>query len=221
MNASTNTTSLAKPSALPDSWIEKLFSRFSAMYGRKFADLWSGCNLKEVKAAWAEDLAVFSGEEIKYGLAACKTRTFPPTLPEFILLCRPAIDYEALYIGAANALNDGRWKSKLAYWATRSVGMFEVRNEPYKRMEARWKNAVDELLSDGELPEIPPRQEALPKPGQNSIGKEEAARRVKELGINPTSQKDPKDWARKILESPAVYPAISIAFAKKALEATE
>lgn len=205
-------------SRIPDSWIDKLFSRFSAMYGRKFADLWSDCNLKDVKAIWAEDLAGLSGEEIKRGLDACKTRTFPPTLPEFVTLCRPPMDYEALYISAANALNDGHWKTKLAYWATKSVGQFEVRNEPFKRMESRWKKAVDELRLDGDLPDIPPRQEALPAPGKTSISKEEAAKRKSEIGLN-MGKKHPKAWAKKIIEHPENYPSISLKFAQEAMMA--
>lgn len=218
MSAATNVTSLAKPTALPESWVEKLFSRLSAMYGRKFADLWSGCNLREVKAAWAEDLAVFSGEEIKRGLDACKTRTFPPTLPEFVQLCRPAVGYESLYTSAALAISSGIWDSKLAYWATQSCGPFEVRNEPYRRMEARWKKAVDELLADGELPEIPPRREALPPPGRTSISKDDAANRVVELGL-VVGKSDPRKWAKKIVENPGFYPAISLKFANEALGA--
>ena len=219
MTAPTNVTSLVKPSVLPESWVEKLFARFSAMYGRKFADLWADCNLRDVKATWAEDLAGFTGEEIKRGVDACKTRTFPPTLPEFVQLCRPAVDYESLYISAAMGVSSGVWNNKLAYWATQAVGAFEVRNEPYAKMKNRWNRAIEELKQDGELPEIPPRREALPPPGRQSISREEAAKRTAELGVK-VGKHDPKEWARKILEAPAVYPAISVKFAEKALETT-
>lgn len=223
MNAPTNATSLANPSVLPspipEAWVEKLFSRFSAMYGRKFADLWSDCNLANVKALWAEELGILTRDELASGVAACKIREWPPTLPEFLRLCRPEPDFDALFAGAANSASTGDWKgNRLAFWAAQSVGAFDVRNEPYYRMEARWKKAVTELLADGELPEIPPRQEALPAPGQQSITKEEAAKIVKAFGFKQEQRSDQKAWARKIMESPAVYPAISVLFAQKSLE---
>jgi hypothetical protein len=76
--------------------------------------------------------------------------------------------------------------------------------------------AIEDLQADGELPEIPPGRDALPAPGKQSISKEEAAMRVKDLGLDQ-KRKEPKAWARNIIESPSVYPAISIAFAKQAL----
>lgn len=218
MNAQTNVTSLEKHSVLPESWIERLFARFSAMYGRKFADLWADCNLRDVKATWAEDLAGFTGEEIKRGVDACKTRTFPPTLPEFIQLCRPAVDYESLYVSAAMAVSSGIWNNKLEYWATQSVGAFEVRNEPYAKMKSRWNKAIEELKADGELPDIPERKEALPAPGRTSISKEEAKKRAAELGV-AIGRANPKAWAHKIIKNPENYPAISLKMAKEAIGA--
>lgn len=91
MNNGANAILPAKLSVLPDSWIEKVFSRMSSMYGTLFSDRWRDCDLNDVKAAWAEELAGFSDNPECYGLALkamveeCK---FPPTLPEFFALCR-------------------------------------------------------------------------------------------------------------------------------------
>ena len=81
-------TSQPKSSALPEEWIERLFARFEAMYGAKFADAWKGCDLRNVKIVWAETLGSLSRDELSAGIAGCMTREWPPTLPEFVKLCR-------------------------------------------------------------------------------------------------------------------------------------
>lgn len=92
----TNETSPAKPSALrrdrvPDAWIDKIFGRMEAMYGSLFLDRWRGTNLVEVKAVWASELASFADNPECFGLALkalIDERKLPPTLPEFVALCR-------------------------------------------------------------------------------------------------------------------------------------
>ena len=77
---------------LPDLWIAKIFDQMSAMYGSKFADLWRGSDLATVRRVWAEKLAGFETMPgaIKEALAALDSKPFPPTLPEFLALCREA-----------------------------------------------------------------------------------------------------------------------------------
>jgi len=77
---------------LPDSWIAKIFEQMSAMYGSKFTTLWNGTDAKAVKTIWAEKLGGFDSrpECIKAALNALDDHHFPPTLPEFIGLCRNA-----------------------------------------------------------------------------------------------------------------------------------
>lgn len=94
MNAPLPNRATSQPSqfALPDAWIERLFDNMAAMYGSKFADLWRGTDPEKVRAMWAEKLAGFSDkpQAIKAALAALDERPFPPTLPEFLQLCREA-----------------------------------------------------------------------------------------------------------------------------------
>jgi hypothetical protein len=72
--------------------IDRLFAYMETLYGAKFADLWRGTDIAKVKLVWEQKLAPFS--EIKgcmrQALAALDERPFPPTLPEFIALCRDA-----------------------------------------------------------------------------------------------------------------------------------
>ena len=79
---------------LPSGWIDKLFERFAFMYGKAWADQWSGIPVDKVKQAWSEDLARFDGECLRKALEHCKSHNkFPPSCPEFVGLClamRPA-----------------------------------------------------------------------------------------------------------------------------------
>lgn len=93
MNAPMNReTSPPKLSVLPDGWIAKIFDHMAAMYGSKFADLWRGTEPEKVRAMWAEKLAGFADkpQAIKQALSALDDHPFPPTMPEFLALCRDA-----------------------------------------------------------------------------------------------------------------------------------
>lgn len=87
-----NATSPANHFALPESWVARIFDHMAALYGSKFADLWRGTDASAVRRKWAEKLGGFHDkpEAIKSALDALDERPFPPTLPEFIGLCRDA-----------------------------------------------------------------------------------------------------------------------------------
>ena len=77
---------------LPGSWIAKIFEHMAGLYGAKFADLWNGSNMETVQRLWAEKLGGFKSMPgaIKEALDALDSKPFPPTLPEFLALCREA-----------------------------------------------------------------------------------------------------------------------------------
>lgn len=76
---------------LPDSWVESLLNRMSAIYGTKFVAQWERTNPAEMRDMWAEALGPFDGERIKWALLQLVANNpFPPTLPEFVMLCRQA-----------------------------------------------------------------------------------------------------------------------------------
>ncbi len=78
--------------SLPDSWIDRIFMQMSVLYGSKLSGLWSGSNLEDVKRGWADKLGGFREMPgaIKEALDALDSKPYPPTLPEFIALCREA-----------------------------------------------------------------------------------------------------------------------------------
>jgi hypothetical protein len=75
---------------LQSGWIERIFARLAAYYGAAFGRQWEGTNLAEVKSAWAESLGGFTGEQFGDALESCKSREYPPNMPEFLNLCRTA-----------------------------------------------------------------------------------------------------------------------------------
>lgn len=87
-----------KLDALPVSWVDRIFARMESSYGSLFLDRWRGCDIKYVKTVWAEELRSFSDYPPCFGVALramideCK---FPPTLPEFVALCRKSYSQPA------------------------------------------------------------------------------------------------------------------------------
>lgn len=91
-NLPQNETSRPTASALPETWICKIFKRLEGRYGSLFLDRWKHCDMANVKSVWAEELAGFQDNPgaIGYALKALQDQQFPPTLPEFLAACRRA-----------------------------------------------------------------------------------------------------------------------------------
>ena len=200
--------SISQPIPLP--WVEKLFERFSLIYGAKFLDLWANVDKSTLKKAWAEELAGYTGFEIKRGLDTCKTKapTFPPTLFEFLAMCRPALTAEAAYYEAIEQIQrraDGKdaWTHRAIYWTAAKIGAHDLKEKPWVQIKTRWTAAFDETLAAGIWPEIPPHREALPAPGQTSITREEADKRISEIsakvGFVRRTEVGSKAWAHKLI----------------------
>lgn len=83
---------------LPENWIERIFAEMSVLYGSKFADLWAGTDPAQIREGWAKKLAGFKDhpKAIRAALDSLDERPFPPTLPEFVAICRA----QAVRIGA-------------------------------------------------------------------------------------------------------------------------
>ncbi len=155
-------TSQQSPSALPDQWVERLFARFEAMYGAKFADAWKGCDLLNVKAIWAETLGAMSREELAAGVAGCMGKDWPPTLPEFVKLCKAANPNEpsghptaneawGLVLASRDESDTVVWTEQIAEAAGVAQPVLDVGDEVGARMAFR--DAYERILR--ERPEKP------------------------------------------------------------------
>lgn len=167
--ATQSATSQANQRALPESWIEKIFSKFEARYGSLFLDRWRGCDMENVRATWAEELANFEDkpECIGHALRVLAASKFPPTLPEFLEACRQAPRKEAPALRHVPTAEDEERARQAAaeaakvikkisgdgidtHWAThpKSVQQLKFIFEAAQR-DKRFVPCIDQMVHDG------------------------------------------------------------------------
>ena len=193
--------------ALPIAWIERLFEKMVSLYGHKFLDMWRDVDLQAVKTTWAAELGKLTRDEIAKGANALMTQEWPPTLPQFIKLCRPAIDSVAAYYEAVNGVvarehgNMGEWSHPAIFWASVKIGAFDLKNQSYSNVKGRWEKALDEELSKGQWKDIPQPSIALPAPSKQAT-KDIADKYLAETQVikNQDSKVDYKRWAKVIMQ---------------------
>jgi hypothetical protein len=222
------TPQLSTSEPLPTAWIEKLFERMTALYGSKFADMWRGTDPEQVKALWSQELGKLSRDEVTKGAQALMTLEWPPSLPQFINLCRPKLDAQKAFTEALNGLmardrgEVGVWSHPAVFWAAVRVGAFDMKNSTYSQIAARWTVALEDELAKKEWKEIPVPAVALPAV---KVAADVAQKYLAQLQpFNAESNGvDHKRWAKRILERHAqgdkrLLP-IQVSMAKAALNA--
>jgi len=220
----------APRAALRLDWAERLIERMRALYGAQFARQWESVAPDRLSQIWAKELAGFTGAEIAAGLAACKTRPWPPTLPEFMALCRPWLDAQVAFQKAVAGMSAmrkgeiGNWPHPAVYWAAVRVGTHDVLACGWQTMRNRWEAALAEVLAQGAWHPIPAPAAQLPAPGKTSLGRDEAQRLMAqvrqvtgETAMPGSHVTDHKAWARKILANPKGRAAAAIRMAQQAL----
>lgn len=155
--------SLEQP-AVPETWVEAIFTRLHAQLGSKVADLYAGVPAQAVKAEWAEALAGFDSREIRRGLKCCQTRVFAPSLGEFLRLCRPALDPEVAWLEAVAGTqlraqgHVGDWSHPAVYRTAREFE-HELRTGTYRQHRKSWEWRLELEFRKG-------WQQDVPKPPQ-------------------------------------------------------
>ena len=79
---------------IPDAWVRRLHLRFNELYGaQKVAAMWGDVTIDALIPAWAHALGQFDRSVIGAAVEALPDRdsAWPPTLPEFVALCREQI----------------------------------------------------------------------------------------------------------------------------------
>lgn len=196
--------------AIPKHWVESLFDKMSYAYGMRFVDQWVGIDTECVKRHWAEALGVLTTQELTRGVQNLATRDWPPTLPEFLKLCRPVVDPIVAYHEAAEqgALRDrgemDLWSSPAIFWAWMKVGRTAFNQVPYAMLKGRWEAALKAELAKTEHEPIPPQMKAMPAPGRGVTSIEQARHLLAGFTLGTRQQTaivaaDPKAWARAII----------------------
>jgi hypothetical protein len=181
--------------------VELIFQRMTKMYGSVFVDMWAFGEPAEVKQCWADELAGYTAKEVNAGIAACKGKHYPPTLPAFLMLCRRPVDPEAAFYEAARqmALREAgldRWENPALYWAAAKIGAFDMRNGSWGTMKRRWTDVLDDMLLNKNLPPVPEPMPQLPAPGRTLV-KDVSLREV--LKAAPAADTS-KGWAVRVFE---------------------
>lgn len=214
------------PDALPSAWVSRLLKKMQALYGAKFTQQWEGLDPLEIQQAWGEELAGFTGSELSRGLDACKQRPWPPTLPEFMTLCRPPILPEAAFHEAVRGLTArsrgerGAWSHVAIYHAAVNAGSHDVLSCTYAAIKSRWERALQDQLAKTEWPPVPDAHVALAAPKRTEASEAEAAAAMKSIGaagVLDRKSGDMKNWARKIIANPKGRPLLVVSMAQQAL----
>lgn len=234
MSNVTKLSTSTKPA--PITWVESLFDRMTACYGNKFLDMWRGADMNLVKHLWAEEMGKLSHEDLKRGYAALMTRDWPPSLPEYVKMCKPSVDPTVAYYEALNGLQSrergevGTWTHPAIFWASVAVSAHDLKHQSYSQIKARWEKALQDEMDKGQWEPVPVPLVALPAPGKSELSREHAEKMVRELQASDTIKKavdktDHKLWAKRIIERAKQQnhglSALQIRFAKEALAASE
>jgi hypothetical protein len=128
-------------------------------WGDAFVRKWEAIPYDELMVAWSEELAGYTPEELKRGLAACKNRNFPVSFPEFVNLCRPVITpEEALAEAVAQSqmrpLGRDKWSHPAIFWTYYALS-WEFKNLPTRDLEKRWGPEFKRIMNQGKWEPIP------------------------------------------------------------------
>lgn len=69
-------------------WIERIFQRLNAIYGKEFSYKWENTDPEALKLEWADALGGFHAADIAAALQSCRAQPKAPNLPEFASMCR-------------------------------------------------------------------------------------------------------------------------------------
>lgn len=168
-------------------WVEALFAKLAARYGTLFTDRFAGVPHNVLVSEWASELAGFAGEEIRRGLDGCRDLKFPPTLPEFLALCRPPIEPHTAYAEAMQNMaqrdrgENPAWSHPAIYWAAAQITYWELRQSTYSAIRLRWERALSDQLRRRAWEPIPVARVSLPAPPASKGCPEDVRRVLREL----------------------------------------
>lgn len=215
-----------------------LFNRLDGSYPGKFRaaftttdsianwnDTWEAAFIREA----------IQPQEVARALDSMKG-DWPPSLPEFLALCRPPIDPEQAFYVAVDGMQArqrgeiGNWPHPAIYWAAVRIGQHDMLASGYSGLKGRWTNALQDVMSKGKWQDVPEPVLALAAPGRATTSDAEARQQLARLSAAvadavktvPTQARN-RDlrWAYRILEQDKQPsgrpPAVNVRMAETAL----
>ena len=201
------------PNPTSNAMANQVINEMRALYGARFTQQWQGLTPRELKSSWETHLHGLQEAEVMAGLQACLSRDWPPTLPEFLRLCRPWLHPEAAYHEAVAGLaarrrgEPGRWSHPAVYWAAVAASTHDLLNSTYGAMKARWERAYADSLQQTRWDPVPPVVPELAAPVHDRAARARAeaalARILATQTQAPRGDRDSRAWARQILTEQA------------------
>lgn len=132
--------------------IKRLVARFPSL---------SSADLGFMVSEWASELADMQPHEIQRGLDSLRRLKFAPSLGEFCLLCRPALDPEWAWQEAQEGFREraggwvGVWSHPAVFRAAAQLA-WEIPRSQYKDHRAKWDRVLHEEFKKGWGDPVPP-----------------------------------------------------------------
>ena len=142
---------------------ENILSEMKMLFGNLFDKQWSNVGFPEMIEFWERKLTGFTADELRRGYKALSGLKFPPTLPEFMQLCRPPVDPVKAYYEAVKGLQErrlgrkGEWSHPAIFWAASQMA-FDLLNQTQTQVEKRWKEVLSiqyEKTTWQPIPDVP------------------------------------------------------------------
>lgn len=136
--------------------VDRLFNFFLVRYGKLWAERYAnlGLTMNDIKSEWEAELRRLTPQELQSGIDACRTKTFPPTLPEFVKMCwvgHPSADEAwALALKAMDENETVTWTQEIMYAWERCRVVYQDGDKVGARMAFK---AVYEGLNLSDRPE--------------------------------------------------------------------
>lgn len=180
--------------------VEHILMEMKMLFGNLFAKQWENVEYADMIAFWERKLAGFSREELGRGYKALAKQKYPPTLPEFMALCRPPVDKVKAYHEAVKGLQErrlgrmGEWSHPAIFWAASRMA-FDLLNMTYQQCRVRFERELDKELEATTWQEIPEASHALPPPKiDREKAKAEAEKALQAIGFKPKGINGNTDW---------------------------
>ncbi|MDN7933637.1 replication protein P [Burkholderia metallica] len=192
--------------------IDHLFNRLDGAYPNRWrASFPSGDSIENWRETWVEalDEEGVTPEMVSAALRACRRKfDWPPSLTEFLSLCKPPIDAEAgLYeaIDQMRARQHGKdaWSNPAIFWAAAKVGEYDMLSQTISQLKPRFEAALKKVLA-GEVMPVPVRVAMLQAPNKSESSREYGRQRLGELNASDLVRNVARGgnihWARRVID---------------------
>jgi hypothetical protein len=169
--------------------MDRLFNRLDGIYPHKWRSAFASEQaIENWRDAWADAFLEerLTLHEIKTGLNECR-RAFdwPPSLPEFLRLCRPNLAPDLAWHEAVTQMGrraEGRdvWSHPAIYWTAVGIGEFDLKNLTFTAIKPRWERLLAENIKK-DLKPVPKRLDALPPPGRTQANSAEGLAKLRAM----------------------------------------